>query len=270
MLHHQNKEIYRIENLTKSFGEGSAYTEVIKDINLTINSGEYLLIIGPSGSGKSTLLYLLAGLETPSRGSIYINGQDLRLFDHNALSTFHRINIGIVYQSFHLLPSFTILENVAFPLVLQGLRTKKREERAMEVLQRFSLDALANHLPSQISGGQQQKVAIARAMMNMPPILLIDEPTGNLDTKSSQEVMDIINMLHKTGGRTIILVTHNTEFIKYSTRTVHIIDGKVYESPADIPSTSTVDLENIDLMEKIKQSYYENDNKFSVNPFGKL
>lgn len=270
MLHHQNREIFRIENLTKSYGQGSAYTEVIKDVNLTINAGEYLLIIGPSGSGKSTLLYLLAGLETPSRGSVHVSGQDLLSFDRNALAIFHRINIGIVYQDFHLLPSFTILENVAFPLVLQGLRTRKREERAMEVLQRFGIDALADHLPSQISGGQQQKAAIARAMMNMPPILLIDEPTGNLDTKSSQEVMDIINMLHKTGGRTIILVTHNTEFIKYSTRTVHITDGKIYENPSDIPSTSTADLENIALMEQIKQKYHENDDEFSVNPFGKL
>lgn len=270
MLHHENRAMYKVEGLTKSYGEGSAYNEVIKDVNFTINSGEYFLIIGPSGSGKSTLLYLLAGLETPSRGSIYVRGQDIQFFDRNSLATFHRIHIGIVYQSFHLLPSFTILENVAFPLMLQGLRTKKREERAMEVLERFGIDALAAHLPSQISGGQQQKTAIARAIINMPPILLIDEPTGNLDTQSSQEVMDIIEILHKQGGQTIIMVTHNTEFIKYSTRTVHIIDGKIYNKPSDIPSKTKADLDTIKLMEKIKQNQDEDIDEFMINPFDKI
>lgn len=270
MLHHENREMYKVEGLTKSYGEGSAYSEVIKDINFTINSGEYFLIIGPSGSGKSTLLYLLAGLETPSQGSVHVRGQDIKLFDRNTMATFHRIHIGIVYQSFHLLPSFTILENVAFPLVLQGLRMKKREERAMEVLSRFGIDALANHLPSQVSGGQQQKAAIARAMINMPPILLIDEPTGNLDTKSSQEVMDIIEMLHKQGGRTIIMVSHNTEFIKYSTRTIHIIDGKVYDKPSDIPSSTSSDLETIQLMENIKANQDEDIDEFMINPFDRM
>jgi len=271
MLHHEDREIFRIDGLTKSYGESSSYSEVVKDINLNISSGEYLVILGPSGSGKSTLLYLMAGLEKPSRGAVHIRGQDLSSFSNNDLATFHRISIGIVYQSFHLLPSFTILENVAFPLALHGLRLKKREERAMEVLQKFGIDALADHYPSQISGGQQQKAAIARAMINMPPILLIDEPTGNLESDSSQEVMDIIYLLHTQGGRTIILVTHNPEFVKHASRTLHIVDGKIYEKPTDIPQESVSNvLSDTAMMEKIKATdpnYEEPD--VMVNPFEK-
>lgn len=252
--YNSQQEIYRLDGLTKSYGQGSAYTEVIKEINLQITTGEYLVIFGPSGSGKSTLLYLLAGLEKPSKGKIYLRGEDITDFSHNRLANFHRLNVGIVYQSFHLLPSFTILENIAFPLALHGLRLKKRQERAMEVLTRFGIDSLADHYPSQISGGQQQKAAIARAMINTPPILLVDEPTGNLDTASAQEVMDILALLHRQGHRTIILVTHNPEFIKYSTRTVHIVDGKLYNKPSDIPSSVNYRPEGVDLMEQIKEA----------------
>ena len=227
MLHHENREMYKVEALTKSYGEGSAYNEVIKDVNFTINSGEYFLIIGPSGSGKSTLLYLLAGLETPSRGSVHVRGQDIKFFDQNTMATFHRINIGIVYQSFHLLPSFTILENVAFPLVLQGLRTKKREERAMEVLQRFGIDALADHLPSQVSGGQQQKAAIARALINMPPILLIDEPTGNLDSSNGHQILKILKDLHHQHNATLVIVTHDESIANTANRIVTLKDGQI-------------------------------------------
>lgn len=274
MLAHEKKELYKIEGLTKAYGESSAYSEVIKDVNLTIFPGEYLVLLGPSGSGKSTLLYLLAGLETPTEGSIYLRGQDITRLTNNELATFHRIAVGIVYQSFHLLPSFTVLENVAFPLALQGLRLRKREERAMEVLAKFSLDPLADHYPSQISGGQQQKVAIARSLINMPPILLIDEPTGNLDSASSQEVMDIIARIHRQGSRTIILVTHSPEFVKYATRTVHVIDGKIYHQVSEIPQTTldlaTAEKTMLDIKKNRPEEYGSSKIEKTVNPFGNL
>lgn len=264
------EEIYRIENLLKSYGESSAYSEVVKEISLNIYSGEYLVILGPSGSGKSTLLYLLAGLEKPSSGHIYLRNEDLTSFSNNQLARAHRQTIGIVYQSFHLLPSFTILENVSFPLALHGLRLKKRLERGLEVLAHFGIDSLADHYPAQVSGGQQQKAAIARAMINTPSILLVDEPTGNLDTESAQEVMDILEQLHQQGHRTIILVSHNPEFVKYATRTIHIVDGKIYKKPTDIPTTSypdstEINLPEIELMKKLKQAKEVG----LVNPFSK-
>lgn len=262
------QSIYHVENLTKAYGASSAYNEVVKEINLQVNLGDYLVILGPSGSGKSTLLYLLAGLEKPTKGNIYLRGQNIAHFSANELANFHRISIGIVYQAFHLLPSFTVLENIAFPLALQGLRLRKRMERSMEVLARFSIDSLANHYPSQISGGQQQKVAIARAMINMPPILLIDEPTGNLDSASSQEIMEIIYLLHNQGNRTIILVSHNPEFVKYSTNTVHMMDGKIYKNIGDI-KFSELEKNQIETMEKIKNQSVDDvtSKTFGKNPF---
>lgn len=269
-----NKELYKIEGLTKAYGEGSAYNEVIKDVNLVIYPGEYLVLLGPSGSGKSTLLYLLAGLETPTAGSIYLHGQDISRFSNNELASFHRTAVGIVYQNFYLLPSFTVLENVAFPLALHGLRLRKREERAMEVLAKFGLDPLAGHYPSQISGGQQQKVAIARSLINMPPILLIDEPTGNLDSASAQEVLDIIIRIHRQGSRTIVLVTHNPEFVKYSSRTIHIIDGKIYHDVSEIPETPLDFAQEEKTMLDIKRNYPEEygSSKIekTINPFSNL
>lgn len=259
MIFDSNQEVFRINSLTKAYGEGSAYNEVVKDIDLTVHAGEYLVILGPSGSGKSTLLYLLAGLETPSKGQILVRGENLADYSTNKLATFHRLTVGIVYQSFHLLPSFTILENVSFPLSLHGLRLKKRQERAMEVLARFGLDALANHYPSQISGGQQQKAAIARAMINTPPILLVDEPTGNLDTESAEEVMALLNLLYKQGRRTIILVSHNPEFVKFSTRTIHIVDGKIYQKPTDIPVSADYLSVQAKLMEQVRDLKHKED-----------
>ena len=271
MAEYYTNEIYRIEKLTKAYGQGSAYHEVVKDLDLTITGGEYLVVLGPSGSGKSSLLYLLAGLEKPSKGQIYIRGEDFSGFNNNKLASFHRLNVGIVYQNFFLLPSFTILENVAFPLALHGLRYKKRQERALEVLKKFNIDALADYYPSQISGGQQQKAAIARAMINTPPILLIDEPTGNLDLASTQEVMDILEMLHQQGHRTIVLVTHNPDFVKYATRTIHIIDGKVYHKVTDIPNEQAAPIiSQVELMENIRSQKQDfHNNELIRNPFEK-
>ncbi|MCC2631349.1 MAG: transporter related protein [Patescibacteria group bacterium] len=219
------KEIFRCLNLTKSYGQGISYNEVVKGINFTVEKGEYIIIYGPSGSGKSTLLNLLAGLEVPSRGEIRVRGQAIHTLGDDDMAIYHREHIGLVFQNFNLLPSLRVWENVSFPLMLAGAPQEWRRHEAMRILTKFGLEEFAGYYPNQLSGGQQQRVALARALVHDPEILLVDEPTGNLDSASAQTVIQEIERLHKQEERTIILVTHSEVFLPYATRIFYIKDG---------------------------------------------
>ena len=223
-------EVFRCTNLTKSYGHGAAYNEVIKGITFTVRQGEYVVIFGPSGSGKSTLLHLLAGLEVPTRGEIAVRGNVIQKFTDEELSFYHREEVGLVFQSFNLLDSLAVWENVAFPLMLAGAPVEWRRHEALKMLDRFGLADFATHFPNQLSGGQQQRVSLARALVHDPDLLLIDEPTGNLDSHSADTVIQEIERLHKQEERTIILVTHSQIFLPYATRVFYIKDGTLLTS----------------------------------------
>lgn len=224
------QEIFRCTNLTKSYGSGAAYIEVIKGISFTVQQGEYIVILGPSGSGKSTLLHLLAGLETPNRGQIRMRNQVIQDFTDDDLSLYHREQIGLLFQSFNLLSSLLVWENVAFPLMLAGAPVDWRQHEALKMLDRFGMAEFAMRYPNQLSGGQQQRIALARALIHDPDLLLVDEPTGNLDSKSADLVIHELNRLHKEENRTIILVTHSQVFLPFATRVFYINDGQLLTS----------------------------------------
>lgn len=223
-------EVFRAVNLTKSYGTGAAYTEVIKGISFVVKDGDYVVIVGPSGSGKSTLLHILAGLEEPTRGEIRVRNQSFSNFNDDDMAFYHREEIGLVFQNFNLLESLTVWENVAFPLMLSGAPLEWRKHEALRILQHFHLEDFANHYPNQLSGGQQQRVSLARALVHDPELILIDEPTGNLDSKSAKIVIDEIERLHKQENRTIILVTHSRDFLSYASRVFYIRDGTLLQT----------------------------------------
>ena len=230
-------EIFKATNLTKSYGSGAAYIEVIKGITFSVKQGEYIVILGPSGSGKSTLLHMLAGLEIPNRGEIRMRNQLIQKFTDDDLAIYHREQIGLVFQSFNLLPSLTVWENVAFPLMLAGAPLEWRRHESLKLLDHFGMADFATRYPAQLSGGQQQRVSLARALIHDPDLLLVDEPTGNLDSKSAHIVIDELERLHKEENRTIILVTHSQEFLPYATRVFYIKDGTLLTSPTNEQSS---------------------------------
>ena len=226
----QEGEVFRCLNLTKAYGSGVSYIEVIKGISFSVKRGEYVVIFGPSGSGKSTLLHMLSGLEPPTRGEIRIRNHAIQQFTDDEMALYHREEIGLVFQNFNLLNSLRVWENVAFPLMLAGAPLEWRKHESLKLLDRFGMVEFANHYPSQLSGGQQQRVALARALIHDPDLLLIDEPTGNLDSKSAKIVMKEIERLHLQENRTIILVTHAQEFLPYANRVFYIKDGTLRTS----------------------------------------
>jgi len=233
-------EIFRAVNLTKSYGAGAGYIEVIKGLSFSVQEGEYIVILGPSGSGKSTLLHMLAGLEVPNRGEIRMRNQVIEKFTDDDLSLYHREQIGLVFQAFNLLPSLLVWENVAFPLMLAGAPLEWRRHEALKVLDRFGMSDFATHYPTQLSGGQQQRVSLARALVHDPDLLLVDEPTGNLDSKAAQVVIAELDRLHKQENRTIILVTHSQDFLTYADRVFYIKDGTLLTtSPNEQSSVDT-------------------------------
>ena len=227
-------EIFRCSNLTKSYGAGASYIEVIKGISFSVQAGQYIVILGPSGSGKSTLLHLLAGLEIPNKGQIRLRNQVIEDFTDDDLALYHREEIGLLFQSFNLLPSLPVWENVAFPLMLAGAPVAWRQHEALKMLERFGMADYAARYPNQLSGGQQQRIALARALIHDPELLLVDEPTGNLDSRSAKVVMDELERLHRQENRTIILVTHAEDFLPYADRVFYIHDGQLFTS--DDPS----------------------------------
>jgi putative ABC transport system ATP-binding protein len=218
-------EILKVENLVKTYGEGDNIVNAVDNISLSVNKGEFVAIVGASGSGKSTLLHLLGGVDRPTSGKIYIDGNEINNMNNDKLAIFRRRQIGIVYQFYNLIPILTVEENISLPCDLDGNRPDK--ERMDLILKSLGLFERRNHLPNELSGGQQQRTSIARALINNPAILLADEPTGNLDSKSTEEIMSILKMSNRDFNQTIIMITHNLEIAKEADRIITIQDGKI-------------------------------------------
>jgi len=221
------KPIIVVDKVSKEFGSGDAKTMVLQDINLEIYPGEYVMFFGPSGCGKSTLLNCLIGLEMPSEGRVVLRGDDLSKLNQKSLAEIRNKKIGMIFQQFNVIKSFDVLRNIAFPQLLGGISRKRRLVRALKLLQMFDLQKIARRVPTEISGGQQQRVAIARALINNPWILIADEPTGSLDSKTANDVMDLLEKLNKKSKRTVIVVTHNPDYLKYADTVYYLVDGKI-------------------------------------------
>jgi putative ABC transport system ATP-binding protein len=231
--------ILHLESIRKSYFMGKNTLEVLKGISLDIFKNEYVALMGPSGSGKSTLMNILGCLDTPTGGRYILNGHDVSTMEDNSLAEIRNKEIGFVFQQFNLLPRLTALENVALPLIYAGMSKKARNEKAMHVLDMVSLTDRSHHKPNELSGGQSQRVAIARALVNDPSLILADEPTGNLDTKTSYEIMDIFGKIHSTGN-TVILVTHEEDIARNAHRIIRLRDGVIESDKRSIPATETV------------------------------
>ena len=218
--------IIHLEDIRKSYFMGKQAISVLKGITLDIQKNEYVALMGPSGSGKSTLMNILGCLDSPTAGTYILNGHDVSKMVDDALADVRNKEIGFVFQQFNLLPRLTALENVALPLVYAGMSKKLRTEVAMEVVKKVGLEDRSHHKPNELSGGQCQRVAIARALVNNPSLILADEPTGNLDSKTSVEIMEIFNKIHE-GGNTVVLVTHEEDIANYALRVVRLRDGVI-------------------------------------------
>lgn len=219
-------KIIETQSISKRYVMGEEVIDALKDVTISVNKGEYVAFMGPSGSGKSTLMNIVGCLDTPSTGKYILNGQDVSEMSENELAAVRNKEIGFVFQTFNLLPRQSALENVALPLIYAGYTKKERTEIAMKTLKGVGLDNRALHKPNELSGGQRQRVAVARALVNDPSILLADEPTGNLDTKTSYEIMDLFDQLHKKGN-TIVMVTHEDDIAQYAHRIIRLRDGVV-------------------------------------------
>ena len=216
-------EILKVENLTKSYGKGEAKVDAIKNINLSINKGEFVAIVGPSGSGKSTLLHLLGGVDKPTSGKVYINDVDIYTLKEKDLSIFRRRNVGIIYQFYNLIPVLSVKENILLPAELDNRKIEKGY--LDDLLKTLGLKERANHLPNELSGGQQQRTSIGRALINRPAIVLADEPTGNLDSKNSKEVLELLKLSVRKYNQTLIMITHDTSIALQADRIITIEDG---------------------------------------------
>lgn len=220
-------EILKVENLTKTYGSGENLVHAVDDVSFSVEKGEFVAIVGASGSGKSTLLHLIGGVDRPTSGKIFVDGNDISKMNDDKLAVFRRIQVGIVYQFYNLIPILTVEENITLPCDLDGRGVDR--ERLEMILDSFGLRARRKHLPNQLSGGQQQRTSIARALINNPSLVLADEPTGNLDSKSSEEVMSMLKMCNQSYGQTVIMITHNLDIAKQADRIITISDGKIVE-----------------------------------------
>lgn len=231
--------IIEVKQLRKIYRVGSEQVVALDSISLDIFPGQVCCVVGTSGSGKSTLLNQLAGLEKPTRGCVSIGGHNISVFDENKLARFRQKNIGFIFQSYNLMPSITAIENVSMPLTFRGISKARRDKAAKKILHEVGLAGRLHHRPSQMSGGQQQRVGIARAFVSKPKIIFADEPTGNLDSRTTIEVMRMMVRLVRENGQTLILVTHDPELAKYADRIVTIIDGNIV---SDVSNKSLVDI----------------------------
>ncbi|MFQ7521165.1 MAG: ABC transporter ATP-binding protein [Clostridium sp.] len=216
-------ELLRVENLSKTYGKGEAKVDALKNINLSIKKGEFIAIVGPSGSGKSTLLHLLGGVDKPTSGNVFIN--DINIYDlkEKDLAIFRRRNVGLIYQFYNLIPVLTVKENILLPAELDNRKIDK--EYLEDLLKTLDLKERENHLPSELSGGQQQRTSIGRALINRPSIVLADEPTGNLDSKNSKEIVELLKVSVKKYNQTLIMITHDTNIALQADRVITIEDG---------------------------------------------
>jgi putative ABC transport system ATP-binding protein len=218
-------EILKTENLIKTYGSGEAKVEALRGVNLTVNKGEFLSIVGTSGSGKSTLLHMLGGLDRPTEGKVVIDGKDIFSLKDEELTIFRRRKIGFVFQAFNLVPVMSVYENIVLPIELDG--EKPNQELVNEIINTLGLSEKLKAYPSQLSGGQQQRVAIARALASAPAIILADEPTGNLDSKTTQDVMGLLKVTSQKFAQTIVMITHNDEIAQLADRSIRIEDGMI-------------------------------------------
>lgn len=218
-------EILEVENLTKVYGKNNTRVVALDDVSFKIKKGEFVAIVGASGSGKSTLLHLIGGVDKPTKGKVYIESKDIYTMNDDALAIFRRRQVGLIYQFYNLIPILDVLENITLPILLDGKKPDTNELN--ELVEFLGLKARINHLPSELSGGQQQRVAIARALITHPAIILADEPTGNLDTKTSNEIVSLLKMSNKKYNQTIVMITHNLELAAMADRIINLEDGKI-------------------------------------------
>lgn len=219
--------IIKVENLNKSFKVGKNKVDILKNINLEVEKGEFISIMGPSGGGKSTLLYLLGGLDKPTSGKVYINNKDISTFKEKKMSSMRRKDIGFVFQFYNLVPNLTVEDNILLPIILDGGKIKKYETKLEEILEIIGLSDKRKLTPRELSGGQQQRVAIARALIFDPSIIFLDEPIGNLDSKTGMEIMNLFRTINEKYNTTLIQVTHSLESAKYGTSIIKLVDGQI-------------------------------------------
>lgn len=218
-------DILKIEHLSKIYGKGDTEVRALDDVSFTVPKGQFVAIIGPSGSGKSTLLHILGGVDTPTDGHVYVDGTDITTLDETALAIFRRRQIGLIYQFYNLIPILTVEENMTLPLLLDDKKVDRAHFDAL--VQALGLQHRLGHLPSELSGGQQQRVSIGRALMNNPAILLADEPTGNLDSKNSKEIVELLRSFNKSLNQTVIIITHDERIALDADRVIAVEDGKI-------------------------------------------
>ena len=219
--------IIKLKNVHKSYQMGESIVHALGGVNLTIEEGDFVVILGPSGSGKSTMMNMVGALDTPTKGTIYLEGKDISKLHESNLAQIRGMKIGFVFQQFNLMPFLNAVQNVALPMIFQNKTKKEREDRARELLIMVGLKERLDHRPNQLSGGERQRVAIARALSNDPKVILADEPTGNLDSKTGEQIMTIFEKLYREEKKTIILVTHDSHLVKYSHRAIYLKDGVI-------------------------------------------
>ena len=218
-------EILRVENLTKIYGKGENEVRALDGVSFSVNKGEFIAVIGPSGSGKSTLLHILGGVDRPTSGRVLMDGKDVYAQNEEQLAIFRRRQVGLIYQFYNLIPVLNVTENITLPVLMDGQSVNR--DRLKELITTLKLDGRENHLPNQLSGGQQQRVSIGRALMNAPAVVLADEPTGNLDSKNSKEIVDLLKISNEKYGQTLIVITHDESIALQADRIISIDDGKI-------------------------------------------
>ena len=218
-------ELMQIQHLSKVYGQGENQVRAVDDISFTVEKGEFLAIIGPSGSGKSTLLHILGGVARPTSGKVFVDGQDVYAQNEDQLAIFRRRQVGLIYQFYNLIPVLNVVENMTLPVLMDGRQVN--QERLEELLDVLGLRGREKYLPNQLSGGQQQRVSIGRALMNAPAVVLADEPTGNLDSKNSQEIVELLKMSNKKYGQTLVIITHDENIALQAHRVIAIEDGRI-------------------------------------------
>lgn len=218
-------EILRIEHLSKVYGQGENQVRAVDDVSFSVEKGEFLAIIGPSGSGKSTLLHILGGVDRPTSGKVYVDGQDVYAQDEDHLAIFRRRQVGLIYQFYNLIPVLNVVENMTLPVLMDGRAVNR--QRLDELLGVLDLRGREKHLPNQLSGGQQQRVSIGRALMNAPAVVLADEPTGNLDSKNSQEIVELLKLSNRKYGQTLVIITHDENIALQAHRIIAVEDGRI-------------------------------------------